>query len=148
MRWKLSSSHSPGGAIPRLAGTAAFSSSPAATRRPSLRVKRASRRSPPNRGRRPGRNLCPPAKVLPCPSIWSALYSAERRGASGAACSSVSLCSCEATLVLFRRELAREEGEKQPLQLLLLDEATRLMLLNQQHGVGEGVAQPGFLHFP
>ena len=55
------------------------------------------------------------------------------------------LCSFEAALVLFGCELAREEGEKQLLQLLLLAEITRLALMNQQQGVGEGIAQLGSL---
>ncbi len=53
----------------------------------------------------------------------------------------------EATLVLFGCDLACEEGQKQLLQLLLLDEITCLTLMNQQHGVCEGVAQLGFLDF-
>jgi hypothetical protein len=64
-----------------------------------------------------------------------------RRAASG------SLGSFEVALVLFGCELAREEGEKQLLQLLLLAEITRLTLMNQQHGVCEGIAQLGFLPF-
>ena len=56
-----------------------------------------------------------------------------------------SLCSFEVALVLLGCELAREEGEKQLLQLLLLAEITRLALMNQQQGVCEGIAQLGFL---
>jgi hypothetical protein len=48
------------------------------------------------------------------------LYSSERSGASGAARDSGSLCSLEIVLVLFRCELAGEEGQKQLLQLVLL----------------------------
>jgi hypothetical protein len=63
----------------------------------------------------------------------------------GARAASGSLCSFEAALVLFGCEFAREEGEKQLLQLLLLAEITRLTLMNQQHGVCEGIAQLDFL---
>ena len=73
----------------------------------------------------------------------------ERRvcapGDRGSPCSAGSLCSFEVALVLFGCELAREEGEKQLLQPLLLAEITRLALMNQQHGVGEGIAQLDFL---
>jgi hypothetical protein len=50
------------------------------------------------------------------------------------------LCSFEVALVLFRCELAGEKGQKKLLQLLLLADVKRLVLMNQQHGVCEGIA--------